>query len=65
MNIIGIKDLTNIPLTQPIEPIVQIDGGFCRCGNCHCEITPKDSVCPRCKQLQDWSWFGKYKKEEN
>ena len=65
MNIMGIKDLTNIPLTEPVEQIIEVDGGFACCMRCRNEITPKDSICPRCKQVQDWSWFGKYKKEEN
>ena len=61
----GIKDLTNIPLTEPVEQIIEVDGGFACCMRCHCEVTPYNKVCPRCKQVQDWSWFGKYKKEEN
>lgn len=64
MNIMENEDLANIPLTQAVEPIIQIDGGFCRCARCHREVTPNNRVCPnlKCCQLQDWSWFGKNKR---
>lgn len=57
-------DLTNIPLTQPISPEVELDGGYCYCVRCITEITPKNNICPRCNQLQDWSWFGGENKNE-
>ena len=60
------KDLTNIPLTKPIEPYINADGWYAQCERCWNEIEPHDKICPYCLQLQDWSWFGKYtKKEEN
>ena len=61
MNIMGIKNVTNIPLNQPIEPIIECDGGYAVCSKCHCEVTPHNDTCPKCRQLQDWSWLGKYK----
>ena len=55
-------DLSNISKDTPIEPEIELDGGYAYCIRCWHEITPKDSICPKCKQAQDWSWFGKKKK---
>lgn len=53
-------DLSNIPLTQPIEPYIECDGGYyARCNRCWHEIDPHNNICPYCNQVQDWSWFGK------
>lgn len=52
-------------LTQPIEPKIECDGWYAICAKCYTEITPNNALCPKCMQLQDWSWFSKYKKEEN
>ena len=54
-------DFTNIPLSQPIQPYVECDGWYCQCHRCWTEITPKDSMCQKCQQAQDWSWFKKNK----
>lgn len=56
-------DFTNIQLTKPIQPYVECDGWYCQCHRCWTEITPRDSVCPKCQQVQDWSWL-RNKKEE-
>ena len=56
-------DFTNIPLTKPIQPYIECDGYYACCHRCWTEITPKDSVCPKCLQVQDWSWL-RDKKEE-
>lgn len=58
-------NLTNIPLTTPIRPEIELDGGYAYCQRCIAEIEPTDTICPHCNQAQDWSWFGKHKKEEN
>lgn len=56
-------DFTNIPSTKPIEPYINADGYYAQCHRCWTEIEPKDNICPKCQQAQDWSWF-KSKKEE-
>ena len=55
-------DLTNISKLTPIEPEIELDGGYAYCCRCFCEIEPSDNICPKCGQSQDWSWFGKYNK---
>ena len=55
-------DLTNISKLTPIEPEIELDGGYAYCCRCFCEIEPTDNICPNCSQSQDWSWFGKYNK---
>ena len=55
-------DLENISKSTPIEPEINADGWYAQCIRCWHEITPTDSICPKCKQAQDWSWFGKTKK---
>ena len=55
-------NLLNISKSTPIEPEINADGWYAQCVRCWHEITPKDSICPKCKQAQDWSWFGKNKK---
>lgn len=50
--------LTNTPLTKPIHPYIECDGGYYAvCKRCYTEIEPTDSTCPKCNQAQDWSWF--------
>ena len=48
---------TNISSNTPLEPYIELDGGYARCSSCWNEIAPNDSVCPHCKQIQDWSWL--------
>ena len=55
-------DLSNISKSTPIEPEINADGWYEQCVRCWHEITPTDKICPKCKQAQDWSWFGKTKK---
>ena len=55
-------NLENISKTTPIEPEINADGWYAQCVRCWHEITPTDKICPKCKQAQDWSWFGKTKK---
>lgn len=51
-------DLSNTPLSQPIKPYIECDGGYyALCRRCHNEIDPHSSICPYCHQVQDWSWF--------
>ena len=59
-------DLSSIPKTTPIEPFIECDGGcYTECRRCYKEIYLHNSVCPHCKQAQDWSWLGKYKHKED
>lgn len=54
----------NTPKSIPIEPYIECDGGYyAQCRRCWKEIDPHNSICPFCKQLQDWSWFRKNKEE--
>ena len=55
-------NLENISKSTPIEPEINADGWYAQCVRCWHEITPTDNICPKCKQVQDWSWFGKTKK---
>lgn len=55
-------DFTNISKSTPIEPYINADGYYAQCHRCWTEITPKDSICPKCQQAQDWSWFTKKNK---
>ena len=50
-------DFTNIEKSTPIEPEIELDGGYCYCKRCNTEIEPIHQICPMCHQLQDWSWF--------
>ena len=45
--------------TTPIEPYIEVDGGYARCSVCWHEVTPDDIICPHCQQRQDWSWLKK------
>ena len=56
------KNIDNISKLTPIEPEINADGWYAQCVRCWHEITPTDKICPKCKQAQDWSWFGKNKK---
>lgn len=56
-------NFTNISKGTPVEPYIECDGYYACCHRCWTEISPKDSICPKCQQAQDWSWF-KSKKEE-
>lgn len=57
-------DLSNISKDTPIEPEIELDGGYAYCLRCFCEIEPSDNKCPKCGQTQYWSWFGKYTKNK-
>lgn len=52
-------DLENISISTPIEPEINADGWYAQCKRCYHEITPKDNICPKCSQTQDWSWLKK------
>ena len=55
-------NLVNISKSTPIEPEINADGWYAQCVRCWHEIIPTDNICTKCKQVQDWSWFGKTKK---
>lgn len=57
-------NLANISKSTPIEPEINADGWYAQCHRCWHEITPKDNICPKCNQAQDWSWFGKSNKSK-
>ena len=50
-------DLSNTSKLTPIEPEINADGWYAQCKRCYHEITPKDNICPKCNQTQDWSWL--------
>ena len=52
------KNKINVKQT-PIEPEVELDGGYTYCPICYKEVKPKQPVCCNCNQLLDWSWFRK------
>lgn len=52
-------DIKDISKTAPIEPEINADGWYCQCLRCWTDVEPRDVVCPKCGQAQDWSWFGK------
>lgn len=54
-------NLTNLSKSEPIEPDIELDGGYAYCVRCLTEIVPTVNECPKCHQKQDWSWLGKYK----
>ncbi|MEE0294561.1 MAG: hypothetical protein UDT09_08950 [Eubacterium sp.] len=53
------NELSITPTSTPLEPYIEIDGGYAMCERCRAEITPKDAICPNCGQLIDWSWLNK------
>lgn len=53
MNTITKDDLKNIPLSQPIEPEIELDGGYAYCVRCEKELDPHNNICPYCHQFQD------------
>lgn len=57
-------DFSNISKSTPVEPYIELDGGFARCHRCWTEIRPTDDICPKCTQKQDWSWFRKTNKDK-
>ena len=57
-------NLENISKSTPIEPGIELDGGYAYCSRCYCEIEPSHNICPKCNQVQDWSWFGKSNKSK-
>ena len=52
-------DLTNISKDTPIEPEIELDGGYAYCVRCTNELDPHNNICPYCHQFQDWSWLNK------
>ena len=56
-------DFTNILKTTPVEPYINEDGYYPQCCRCWNELKPNQEICPRCEQIQDWSWFGGSKNE--
>ncbi len=47
----------SISKDQPLEPTIELDGGYAVCSSCGQEIEPHTDICPNCKQKQDWSWL--------
>lgn len=57
-------NLKNVSKSTPIKPEIECDGWYTYCSRCFTEIEPCTAICPKCKQIQDWSWFGKDEKHE-
>lgn len=57
-------NMKNISKSTPIVPEVNADGWYCQCLRCWTEVEPKDAICPKCGQVQDWSWFRKTNKTQ-
>lgn len=51
----------NIKISKPIEPEIELDGGYAYCPICTYEVYPCQEKCSntKCQQLLDWSWFRK------
>lgn len=47
----------NTPITEPIEPEIELDGGYAYCRRCYTELDRWQHKCRRCGQLQDWNWL--------
>jgi endogenous inhibitor of DNA gyrase (YacG/DUF329 family) len=48
----------------PIEPEIELDGGYAYCPICHQpDLEPNNitTKCPNCDQLIDWSWMNKFR----
>lgn len=52
-------DLRNVSKDKPIEPEIELDGGYAYCVRCFYELDSEQEVCPKCGQKQDWSWLHK------
>ena len=52
-------NLTNISKSTPILPYIHEDGWYAQCRRCWTELKPKEKNCPKCGQMQDWSWLHK------
>ncbi|MCJ7965672.1 hypothetical protein MT487_01120 [Lachnospiraceae bacterium NSJ-171] len=53
------KNELSTTTSTPLEPYIEIDGGYAMCERCRAEITSKDAICPNCGQLIYWSWLNK------
>lgn len=49
--------INNISKDEPVEPEIELDGGYAYCVSCFTELEPRHDRCPKCGQKQDWSWF--------
>lgn len=49
----------NIPITQPIQPEIELDDGYAYCKKCYRELECYQTPCPKCGQVIDWSWMKK------
>ena len=48
----------------PLRVEINCDGYYPYCGNCgYFDLKHKEERCPKCGQLQDWSWLDN--KKEN
>ena len=55
-------NIDNISKKTPLEPYIELDGGYAVCVRCGEEISPRQKVCS-CGQIQDWSWLNKNKEK--
>lgn len=52
--------LENIKLIKPLEPEIELDGGYVYCQRCYTELDRWQYKCRHCGQLQDWTWLTKW-----
>ena len=48
----------------PIEPEIELDGGYAYCPKCYqpdLEPITIITICPKCGQLIRWDWMDKFK----
>ena len=48
----------------PIEPEIELDGGYAYCPKCYqTDLEPIAiiTICPKCGQLIRWDWMDKFK----
>ena len=54
----------NISTTTPLEPEIELDGGYAYCQRCCTELDRWQHKCRRCGQLQDWTWLINWETKE-
>ena len=52
--------LFDISKSTPLEPEIELDGGYSYCARCKNELKEREQICPKCHQLQDWYWLKKW-----
>ncbi len=55
--IITNEKFKKVSISTPIQPEIELDGGFAYCARCYKELDCYTTPCPKCNQIQDWSWM--------